>query len=98
MLLQANGWLDAILGDLLLEVAVPIEQSERDEIQIEIACRFAMVAGENADAAGIIRDRFVETKLGGEIGDWLFDHAAGAGFSIRVFAREVGPVGIVHFL
>src|SRR5438477_12197821 len=57
-----------------------------------------MVAGENAEAAGIIRDRFVETKLGGEIGDRLFDRAAVAGFSVSVFLREIIPKGVVHFL
>ena len=64
ILVQTDGVLHAVLVDLLFEVAVPVEQSDRDEIQVEIAGRFAMIAGENAEAAGVIRNRFVKTELG----------------------------------
>ncbi len=37
ILIQIDGVLDAILVDLLFEVAMPVEQSDRDEIQVEIA-------------------------------------------------------------
>ncbi len=98
ILIQADGVLDAVLVDLLFEIAVPIEQSDRDEIQIEIAGRLAMIAGQNAEAAGIIRNRFVETELGREIGDRLLDRAARAGLSVGVFPREIMAEGFVHFL
>ena len=76
VLVQADGVLNAFLVDLLFEVAVPVEQSDRDEIQIEIAGGLAMVPGQNAEAARVIRNRFVEAELGGEIGDRFFDRAA----------------------
>ncbi len=44
ILVQADGFLHAFLVDLLFEIAVPVEQSDRDEIQIEIAGRLAMIA------------------------------------------------------
>ncbi len=57
-----------------------------------------MIARENAEAAGIIRDRFVKTELGGEIGDRFFDGAAVTGFSVGVFARQIIPICVVDFL
>ena len=98
ILVQADRMLDAFLVDLLLEIAVPIEQADRDKIQVEIAGGLAMVARENAEAAGVIRDRFVEAELGGEIGDRFFNSVARSGFSVGVFPRQIIPVGVVHFL
>ena len=37
VLVQADRLLDAVLVDLLFEIAVPIEQSDRDKVQVEIA-------------------------------------------------------------
>ena len=44
--------------------------------QIQIARGFAMIARENAKAAGIIRNRFVKAELSGEISDRFLDFAA----------------------
>ena len=76
ILVEADGVLHAVLVDLLFEIAVPVEQADRDEIQIEIAGGFAMIAGENPEAAGVIRDRLVKAELGGKIGDRFFDRTA----------------------
>src|SRR4051812_34485347 len=57
-----------------------------------------MVAGENAETAGIIRDRFVETEFGREIGDRFFDRATGARLPESVLAGEIIAVGVVHLL
>ncbi len=57
-----------------------------------------MVSGENAKAAGVIRDRFVKAELGREIGDRLLDRAARARFSVGVFLLEIMAEGFVHFL
>ena len=54
--------------------------------------------GQNAETAGVIRDRFVEAEFRGEIGDRLLNRAACAGFPVGVLAREIMAVGIVHFL
>ena len=56
ILIQTDRFLHAFLIDLLLEVAVPIEQPDGDKFQIQIARRFAMIARENAETAGVIRD------------------------------------------
>ena len=89
ILVQINRCLNAVLIDLLPEIAVAIEQTNRDEIQIEIARRFAMIAGQNAEAAGVIRNRFVKTELGGKIGDRILDRGAGPGLPVRVLASEI---------
>ena len=57
-----------------------------------------MVAGENAEAAGIIRDRFVKTELGRKISDRFLDRGAGAGFSVGVLAREIFLESVVDLL
>ena len=51
VLIQADGMLNAILVDLLLEVAVPVEQSDGDEVQIEIARGLAMIPGQDTEAS-----------------------------------------------
>ena len=48
-----------------------------------------MVARQNAEAAGIIRNRFVKAELGRKIGDRFFDRAAGAGLSVGVLALQI---------
>ena len=97
ILVEIDGLLHAFLIDLLFEIAVPIEQADGDEIQVEIAGGFAVIARENAEAAGVIRNRFVKAELGREIGDRFLDRAAGAGLAVGVLAREIMAEGIVNF-
>ena len=54
VLVEINRRLNAVLVDLLAKIAVPVEQTDRNEIQIKIAGRFAMVSRKNAEAAGIV--------------------------------------------
>ncbi len=56
VLIKTDRVLDSVLVDFLPKISVPIEQPDGNKVQIEIAGRFAMVAGENAEAAGIIWD------------------------------------------
>src|SRR5207253_6834413 len=98
ILVQTAGVLDAILVDLLLEIAMPIKEPDRDEVQVEIARRFAMIARQNAEAAGVIRDRFVKAELGRKISDRLFDHAPGADLPVGIFPGEIITVGVVNLL
>ena len=63
ILIETDCFLASILIDLLLEIAVPIKQTNRDEIKIEIARRFTMIARQNPKTAGVIWNRFVKTKL-----------------------------------
>ena len=62
------GALAAIAVDGLHEVALPVEQADRDERQLEVARRLAVVAGEDAEAAGIDRQALVHAELGAEVG------------------------------
>ena len=62
------GFLPAIFGDVLGEVALGVEEADRDHGQAEVAGAFHMIAGEHAQAAGIDRHGLVQAKLGGEIG------------------------------
>src|SRR4051812_36219177 len=98
ILVQTAGVLDALLVDLLLEIAMPVEQSDRDKIQVEVAGRLAMVAGENAEAAGIIWDRFVKAKLSREISDRFSDGPAGSGLAVGILAGQIISVGLMNFL
>jgi hypothetical protein len=51
ILVELNALLLALFIDLLAEVAVLVEEREGDEIQVEVARRFAVIARENAQAA-----------------------------------------------
>ena len=53
----------------LLEIALAIEQADADEGQAHVAGRLAVVAGKDAEAAGVDRQAFVETEFGAEVGD-----------------------------
>src|SRR5438034_248903 len=57
-----------------------------------------MVAGENPEAAGIIGNRFVKSKLGREIRDWSFDGRAGSHFSISVLTHEIISKSVMDLL
>src|SRR5439155_1501154 len=65
ILIEINGFLTAFLIDLLAEIGVPIQQTNRNEIQIEITGRCAMVASEDAKAAGVIADAVLENYCAG---------------------------------
>src|SRR5438874_11583150 len=89
ILIEINRLLNAVLVDLLPEIAVSVKQTDRDEFQIKITGRFAMVAGENAQPAGVIRDRFVKTEFGRKIGNGIFDRAAGTGFPVGIVSTQI---------
>ena len=67
--LVVDGFLLAVAGDALAEVALGIEKADADEGQAEVAGLFAVVAGEDAQAAGVDGQRLVEAELGAEVGD-----------------------------
>ena len=89
VLIEINGCLNAVFINLLPEISVSIEQTHRNEIEIEVACGFAVIPGENAEAAGVIGNRFVKTEFGGEVGDRAFDRGTWPGFSVRLVASEI---------
>jgi len=61
--------LHAVTVHRLNEVALGIEQPDGYKIKPLIAGCLAMIAGEDAEAAGIDRETLVETVLGAEIRD-----------------------------
>ncbi len=52
---------------MLLEIALVVEQSDGDQRHAQPAGAFNMVAREHAQAAGVNRHRFVQAELGGKI-------------------------------
>ena len=89
ILVEADRFLPAVLVNLLLKVAVPIKQPDRDEIQVEIARRFTVIARKDAKTARVIGNRFVKAKFRREISDRLLDLTRGAFFPVGVLAREI---------
>ena len=69
ILVEADRFLPTILVDLLPEITVPVEQRHRAEVQIEVTCRFAVIAGKNTETAGIIWHGFVKPEFRRKIGD-----------------------------
>ena len=61
--------LPAIDIQILTEIPLLIEQSDTDERNTKVACRFDMVAGKNSQAARIVRQTFCQSKLCGKICD-----------------------------
>ena len=59
----------AIGVDLLAEVAATVEEADADERQRRVGCRLAVVAGQDAEAAGVDLHRLVDAVLGAEVGD-----------------------------
>jgi hypothetical protein len=59
--------------EMLTEVALGIEQPDRDQGDAQAAGALHVVAGEHAQAAGIDRHRLVNAELGREV-----DHRLGA--------------------
>ena len=94
------GMLHAIAVDGLREIALPVQQPDGDEIQLLVAGCLAMVAGEDAQAAGVDRKALVESVLRAEIGDQRLPgfhrllRLVAIVFSQRVFvAAQVGGIG-----
>ncbi len=63
------GVLHAVVVDRLLEIALPVQQANGDEVHALVACRLAVIAGEHAETAGINREALVKAILGAEVGD-----------------------------
>ncbi len=67
----------AVDVEVLLEIALVVEQTDRHQRHAQAAGALDMVAGEHAQAAGVNRHRFVNAELGGEVGDRLRAQHAG---------------------
>ena len=61
--------LPAVDVQVLAEIAFAIHEAHAAERDAEIACRFQMIARENAEPSGIDRDALVDAEFGRKIGD-----------------------------
>ncbi len=61
--------LPAVPAEGLAEVAVPVEQSDADQGDAEVAGGLEVVAGEDAEAAGVLGQGGGHAELGREVGD-----------------------------
>ena len=61
--------LPAVEIEALLEVALVVVEADADERDAEIRRALDVIAGQNAEAAGVDRQRLVEAELGGEVRD-----------------------------
>ena len=61
--------LPAVAGERLPEVAGAVEQPDADDRHAEVAGGLEVVAGEDAQAAGVLRQRGGDAELGREVGD-----------------------------
>ena len=85
--------LPAILVEALQEVALAIEQADADEGNIEVGGALDVVAGEDAEAAGVDGQRLVQPELGGEIGHGARPQDAGMFRHPRCGRRADTPAG-----
>jgi hypothetical protein len=81
-----GGDLVAVVVDALGEVALAVEQAHGHEGQAHVRRGLAMVAGQDAETAGIDGKALVQTKLGAEIGD------RSPGFRSRDMSRRRGSL------
>ena len=61
----------ALAVDRLREVALAVEESHADERQPHVARGLAVIAGEDAEAAGVDRQALVQAELGAEVRDQI---------------------------
>ena len=61
--------LPAVARQRLPEVAVPVEQADADQRDAEVAGGLEVVAGQDAEAAGVLRQHRGDAELRGEVGD-----------------------------
>ena len=59
--------LPAVEPDPLVEIALRVEQTDRHQRHAQVGRRLAVIARENAQAAGVDRDGVVEPELGAEV-------------------------------
>ena len=59
----------AVGVEALAEVALGVQQADADQRQAEVGGRLEVVAGEHAEAAGVLRQGLGDAELGREVGD-----------------------------
>ena len=96
--LQVLFPLPAALIQSLQKVALPVEQAHSNQRNVQIGCALDMVATQHAQSAGIDRQRFVQSKLGGEIRHGPRPQHTGIGRApgpVRIQVLLLAPVYVV---
>ena len=90
--------LPVLMIDLLLEIALAVEQAHSHKPQAEIAGRFGMIAGQNAQAAGRNGQSFMEAKFSGKIRNRILQQGRGVGLAPGCLFSHVGLERCQHAL
>ena len=101
---QAGGLILGVLRVLmtalvhgLLKVAVQVEEAHADEGQAFVAGGLQVVAGKDAQTAGIKLQTFMQAVFGGEVGDGPFGRNDGGAVFQRVGDERLRHVGVEVF-
>jgi hypothetical protein len=87
-----------VLVEPLFEIALVVIQTNANERDAEIGCGLDVIAGQNAQAAGIDRYRFVQSELGGEVRDRPGPQHASVAGTPGARRRQMllhAPIGVV---
>ncbi len=90
--------LPAFVVEALEEVALTVEEADAGEGDVEVGGALDVVTGEDAEAAGVDGEGFVESELGGEVGDGTGAEDSGVGCAPGAVGLEVlllSAVGVV---
>ena len=90
--------LPAFVVEALEEVSLAVEEADADERDVEVGGALDVVAGEDAEAAGVDGEGLVQAELGGEVGDGARAQDAGVGCAPGAVGVEVfllAAVGVV---
>ena len=90
--------LPAVAIQALPEVALAIKQADADQRNTQVGCALDVIAGENAQSAGIYRNRLVQSEFRGEIGHRTRPQNAGvprAPGAVRLQILPLAAVGVV---
>ena len=85
--------LPALGVEALAEVALGVEQADADERHAEVRRRLEVVAGEHAEAAGVLREGLADAELGGEVGDRAQRRAVPRAEPRRALERRLQAAG-----
>ena len=85
--------LPALFVEVLQEVALAVEEADADEGNVEIGGALDVVAGEDAEAAGVDGQRLVDAELRGEVGDRARAEDAGVGCAPGAVGPADTPAG-----
>ena len=83
--------LPAVAVEPLPEVALVVVEPDADERNAEVGGALDVIAGQNAEAARIDRQRLVQPELGGEVRDRPRPQHAGVARAPRVLRRAGIP-------